>query len=122
MTDTQILMAVLGLIGFAGMIYIPLILLVVRMQQTLNRVTAGSHRETDRERRDLQDMMMRMIESQGVGPTLAMQQHATERMERMRLETSLQRDEVKIPVHTGVPPQGLSPDGEPTDDVIFGLE
>jgi hypothetical protein len=116
----ELIVIVLALIGFAAMIYVPLIWLFWRTLNNLAVVTAGDKRASDRERRDVHDMLMRMIEAQGVGPHLAMQQHATERMERMALETSLQRDEIKA----AQPAAGPVPvTGSPyTDDETLAIE
>ena len=120
MTENGLTFIVLALIGFAGMIYIPMVWLLVRTLNTLTRVSGGSHRESDRERRDMHDMLLKSLENQSVGPTLAMQQHGMERLERMRMETSLQRDELRSerPVPGGQAPSG----GETTDDVTLALE
>lgn len=90
----ELALLVLALIGLAGTVVVPLVWLLARTMSTLTRVTAGSHREIDRERRDMHDMLMRCLENQS-NPATSMMQHATERMERMRLETSLQRDEIR---------------------------
>ena len=121
MTDQFVITIVLSLIGFAGMIYIPLIVLLVKSQQSLHRVAGGAHREADRERRDMYDMLKRMVETSTVNPSMAMQQHATERMERMSLETSLMRDEVRNerPVPNGPSPQNY---GGVTDDVTLSID
>ena len=118
MSETVIV--VFGLIGFAGMVVIPLVWLLARTMGTLTRVSGGAQRELDRERRDIHDMLMKCLENQSVGPTHAMQQHATERMERMRLETSLQREELRQeqPRYGGQVPDG----GETTDDITLALE
>lgn len=114
-------LVVIGLIGFGGMIYIPMVWLLVRTLNTLSRVSGGTHRESDRERRDLHDMLMKCLENQSVGAALAMQQHATERMERLHLETSLQREEIRN--ERAQAQGGQAPvDGETTDDVTLGLE
>jgi len=111
---------VLALIGFAGMIYVPLVWLLMRTLNTVTRVSGGAHREADRERRDMYDMLMKCIENQSVGPTLAMQQHGMERLERMRMETSLQRDEIRT---ESAVPGGQAPiGGETTNDITLALE
>lgn len=118
MNESAVIVA--GLIGFAGMIVIPLVWLLSRTMSTLTRVSGGAHRELDRERRDMHDILMRCLENQAVGPTHAMQQHATERMERMRLETSLQREELR---NEQAFPGGQAPiGGETTQDVTLAID
>lgn len=111
------LLLVLGLIGFAGMIYIPIIVLLVKANNTVARISASNYRETDRDRRDLHALLMRMIEKNNVNPVHAMQVHANERLEQARLETSLQREEMRP-----IPPREPGPqDGGPTDDVTLAM-
>lgn len=120
MNDNAIIIIGLAccLVGLVGVIFIPMIILLMRGQRTIADVSGARMREEDRIRRDLYDSLSRMIEKNTVAPVHAMQQHSLERMERVRMDTSLQREEVKQP-----PPQVIrTPGNPPVDDVTLAME
>lgn len=104
--------------GLVGLIHIPAVVLVMRAQRALVDSAGARFREEDRARRDLYDTLLRLMEKQECHPTHAMQQHASERMERMRMETSLQREEVRQPRETPPPAQG----GGPVEDMVLAMD
>jgi hypothetical protein len=112
------LLLVVGLLMFAGMIHVPVVVLLMRQARTIAEVSGARMREEDRSRRDLYNCLMRMLEKQGVSPALAMQQHSHERMEQARMETSLQREEVRQPIVPYIKPDG----GGETDDMTLAME
>jgi hypothetical protein len=120
MTERTALILVIGMIGLAGMVNVPVIWLLARTLGTLSRVTGGQHRESDRERRDTHNMLMRFLETQQVNPTHAMQQHAMERMEQMAHETSLEREAIRR--ENPEPPPPAPPADPRTQDVTLALD
>jgi len=119
MTTNNILLAFCGMVLVAAMIYIPMVLVVIRGQQTLARVCGAAYRENDRERRDMHDLVEKLLEKNTVNPVMAMQQHGHERAERQSLDTSLQREELKSHPEQG---SAFSTPVEVTDDITLAME